>query len=67
MIKQRLFRLEYNKKLVAAAYNKSLLFNFARKHWIKGTIVEQYEPEWVIRHIKQRNKLLTGNALINVN
>ena len=57
----RLYRLMANNKLVVASYDKKQLFDFARRNRIKGTLIKQYEPAWIIRQIRERDKLLFSN------
>lgn len=63
----RMYKLLSHDRLIVAAYEKDRIFRFARKHKIKGTLVEEFVPDWERRILKSRNKILTGSALINVN
>ena len=66
MEKHRTFQLIHNNKLIVCAYDKQKVFDFSRKNKIRGTLIEQYEPMWVLRLIKQRGKLLIDGNAINI-
>lgn len=62
---QRMFKLITHERLIVSAYERDKIFKFARKHKLKGTLVEEFVPDWERRILKARNKILTGSALIN--
>ncbi len=61
-MKYKTYRLEGEKgRLIVASYDKQQLIDFARKHNIRATLKKQYEPTYILKLMRDRNKLLFSN------
>jgi predicted metallopeptidase len=61
-MKYKTYRLEgEGGRLIVASYDKIQLVTFARKFGIRGTLKKQYEPSYILKLMRDRNKLLFSN------